>query len=80
LRVVGTGANIPPVRRVSWVRAALKEFGSFPAPVQDQMKFALEIAAAGAMADIAKPMKGLDPGSTRSPCFTAATPSARSMR
>ncbi|HKH33791.1 MAG TPA: type II toxin-antitoxin system RelE/ParE family toxin [Beijerinckiaceae bacterium] len=26
------------------------------------MKFALEIAAAGAMADIAKPMKGLDPG------------------
>ena len=40
----------------------MKEFGSFPLPVQDQMKFALEIAAAGAMADIAKPMKGFDAG------------------
>jgi phage-related protein len=50
------------VRRVSWIKAALKEFGSFPSPVQDRMKFALEIAAAGAMADIVKPLKGFDAG------------------
>lgn len=50
------------MRRISWVRAALKDFGSFPQPVQEQIKFALEIAAAGRMADIAKPMKGLDRG------------------
>jgi phage-related protein len=50
------------MRRVSWVRAAWKEFGSFPQSVQERMKFALEIAAAGETADIAKPMKGFDVG------------------
>lgn len=52
----------PAMRRISWVRAAFKEFTSFPQAVQEQMKFALEIAAAGQMADIAKPMKGMDGG------------------
>lgn len=50
------------MRRVSWIKLALKEFGSFPQAVQEQMKFAMEIAAAGQKADIAKPMKGLGPG------------------
>ena len=50
------------MRRISWVKAAFKEFHSFPQAVQEQMKFALEIAAAGQMADIAKPMKGLGSG------------------
>jgi phage-related protein len=50
------------MRRISWVRAAWKEFGSFPQSVQERMKFALEIAAAGEKADIAKPMKGFDAG------------------
>jgi phage-related protein len=50
------------MRRVSWIKPALKEFVSFPQAVQEQMKFALEIAAAGQKADIAKPMKGLGPG------------------
>jgi phage-related protein len=50
------------MRRVSWVRAAFKEFRSFPQSVQEQTKFALEIAAAGEKADIAKPMKGIDSG------------------
>jgi phage-related protein len=54
--------TVNPVRRVSWVRAALKEFGSFPQAVQEQMKYALEIASAGGMADITKPMKGFDAG------------------
>lgn len=50
------------MRRISWVRAAFKEFHSFPQAAQEQMKFALEIAAKGQMADIAKPMKGFDDG------------------
>jgi phage-related protein len=50
------------MRTISWVRAAFKEFTSFPQAVQEQIKFALEVAAAGQMADIAKPMKGLDSG------------------
>ena len=50
------------MRRISWVRAALKEFSSFPKPVQEQTRYALEIAAAGQMADIAKPLKGLGSG------------------
>jgi phage-related protein len=50
------------MRRISWVKPALKAFGTFPQAVQEQMKFALEIAAVGQMADIAKPMKGLDSG------------------
>jgi phage-related protein len=50
------------MRRISWIKLALKEFVSFPQAVQEQMKFALEIAAAGQKADIAKPMKGLGPG------------------
>lgn len=50
------------MRRISWVKAAVKDFASFPRPVQDQMKFALEIAAAGELADIAKPLRGFDAG------------------
>jgi phage-related protein len=50
------------MRAISWVRSALKEFSTFPAAVREQMSFALEIAAAGQMADVAKPMKGLDGG------------------
>jgi predicted XRE-type DNA-binding protein len=50
------------MRRVSWVKAAWKEFDEFPRAVQEQAKFALEIAAQGSLADIAKPMKGFDVG------------------
>jgi phage-related protein len=50
------------MRRVSWIKSALKEFASFPQAVQEQAKFALEIAAAGQKADIAKPLKGLGGG------------------
>ena len=50
------------MRNVSWVKAALKAFNGFPQAVQGQMKFALEIAAAGKMADIAKPMMGFEGG------------------
>jgi phage-related protein len=50
------------MRRISWLKAALNDFHSFPRPVQDQMKSALEMATAGAKADVAKPMKGFDAG------------------
>lgn len=50
------------MRAVSWVKAALKEFRRFPQSVQEQIRFALEIAAAGEMVDAAKPMKGFDAG------------------
>jgi phage-related protein len=50
------------MRTISWVRAAFKEFNTFPQAVQEHIKFALEVAAAGQMADTAKPMKGLDSG------------------
>ena len=54
--------TIVTVRTVSWIKAALKDFKGFSPSVQEQMKFALQIAAAGEMADIAKPMKGFDAG------------------
>ena len=50
------------MRQISWIRAAFKEFDSFPQAVQEQIKFALQIAAKGQMADTAKPMKGLGSG------------------
>ena len=50
------------MRRLSWVKAAFKEFQSFPQAVQEQMKFALQIACEGQKADIAKPMTGLGAG------------------
>lgn len=40
----------------------MKEFSSFPQPVQEQVRYALEIAAAGQLADIAKPLSGLGSG------------------
>lgn len=49
-------------RPISWVKAARKEFESFPADAQHQCLTALTIAAAGGKADIAKPMTGLGGG------------------
>lgn len=49
-------------RPIGWVRAARKAFAAFPADVQEDMAYALAIAAAGGKADIAKPMKGLGSG------------------
>ena len=50
------------IRRISWVKALLKEFRTFPEPAQDQMIVALRLAAHGEKADIATPMKGLGSG------------------
>jgi phage-related protein len=50
------------VRRISWIKAALRGFQAFPTAVQEQMTTALRIAARGEKADKAKPMKGLGTG------------------
>ena len=49
-------------RPIGWVRAAQKAFLTFPDPVRDRVNAALTIAAQGARADIAKPLRGLGSG------------------
>jgi phage-related protein len=49
-------------RPVSWIKAALKEFETFPNDAQPTFLTALTIAADGGKADIAKPMQGLGSG------------------
>jgi phage-related protein len=49
----------PNTRPVSWIRAALKDFGTFPEVARSSCLAALTIAAEGGKADIAKPMHGL---------------------
>ena len=52
----------PRTRPVSWIRAALKEFETFPEGARSVCLAALTIAGEGGKADIAKPMRGLGPG------------------
>ena len=47
---------------VSWIRAALKEFETFPDDARTIFLTALTIAADGGKADIAKPMHGIGTG------------------
>ena len=49
-------------RPVSWIKAALKDFETFPRDAQSPFLSALTIAAEGGKADIAKPMHGLGSG------------------
>ena len=50
------------MREIVWIKQARKEFESFPSAARDEMLTALDIAALGGKADIAKPMKGLGSG------------------
>jgi len=52
----------PRTRPVSWIRAALKEFETFPEGARLVCLAALTIAAEGGKADIAKPMRGMGTG------------------
>ena len=47
---------------ISWIRAALKEFETFPDGARSICLAALTIAADGGKADIAKPMRGMGSG------------------
>jgi phage-related protein len=49
-------------RSVSWIKAALKEFETFPEGARSICLTALTIAAEGGKADIAKPMHGMGSG------------------
>ena len=49
-------------RPISWIKAALKEFETFPDTVKTTGLTALTIAAEGGKSDIAKPMQGLGSG------------------
>ena len=49
-------------RPVSWIKAALKEFETFPEGARSICLAALTIAAEGGKADVAKPTHGLGSG------------------
>lgn len=49
-------------RPVSWIRAALREFETFPAGARLICLAALTIAAEGGKAEVPKPMRGLGSG------------------
>jgi hypothetical protein len=49
----------PKTRPVSWIKAALREFETFPQGARSIFLAALTIAAEGGKADPAKPMHGL---------------------
>ena len=53
---------IPRTRPVSWIRAALRDFGTIPEGATSICLAALTIAAEGGKADIVKPMRGMGPG------------------
>ena len=50
------------MRVISWIKAAQKEFDSFPLEAKQKFVRALKIAAEGETADLAKPTKGLGSG------------------
>lgn len=49
-------------RPISWIKAARRAFDEFPAQAQERVLQALDLAAQGQKAGIAKPMKGLGSG------------------
>lgn len=49
-------------RKISWVKAALKDFRGFPQDAQVRAMTALTFIAEGATPDIAKPLAGLGGG------------------
>ena len=53
---------IPRTRPVSWIRAALRDFETFPEGATSICLAALTIAAEGGKADLVKPMRGMGPG------------------
>ena len=49
-------------RDISWIKAALKDFGKFPPAVQDEATDALTAIAEGGTPEVAKPLAGLGSG------------------
>jgi len=74
------GSTEPSSSRGILAPGRFEGVNSFPQPVQDRVKGALAIAAAGSMADMAKPMKGFDAGVYEISKPTGPMRSGRSMR
>jgi len=53
---------IRKTRPISWIKAALREFETFPEEARSICLPALTIAAEGGKADLAKPMRGMGSG------------------
>src|SRR5882757_6700501 len=49
-------------RKISWIKAARRDFEQFPDDVQGDMLDALTVAAEGGKSDKAKPFQGVDGG------------------
>ena len=49
-------------RDISWIKAALKDFGKFPLAVRDEATDALTVIADGGTPEMAKPLTGLGSG------------------
>ena len=52
----------PTQRKISWIKAALKDFGKFPEGARLKAQRALTVVAEGSMPDVAKPLVGLGQG------------------
>ena len=52
----------PPLKPVVWIGDSLRELKTFPAPVQDEMGYAIYVAQYGQKHLSAKPLKGLGSG------------------
>lgn len=50
------------MRRISWLKAAWRDFEDFPEKVRRQIAFGLDRAAEGGKADNAKPLHGIEGG------------------
>jgi phage-related protein len=55
-------AEARKTRPISWIKAALKDFASFPSSAQPIFLAGLTVAAEGGKADVAKPLLGLGSG------------------
>ena len=67
-------------RKISWIKAARRDFEDFPNDVQSDMLDALTVAAEGGKSDKAKPFHGVDAVFLKSPFGIAAMPFVHSMR
>jgi phage-related protein len=57
-----TSPEMRDTRKISWIKAARRDFEQFPKGVQGDMLDALTVAAEGGKSDKAKPFKGSDGG------------------
>lgn len=57
-----TRRPVRPTRKISWVKAARKDFTGFPLNAQRRVSRALTVVAEGGTPDVAKPLSGVGAG------------------